>query len=152
MSKSHPSAPAFLCSAMLPGNRGICVGSGNVLPSTTPIQPLYYPILPDHFYTTPTITGRGLQYAPPLSDTHVLQCSTSKWRHDENTDPTVLATGVRSPGLCSPPKKKRKYVRDTHTVDDRLQVVFASIKEVKWNLSEFLYSVAEVQFRTSVRT
>jgi hypothetical protein len=121
---------------MLPGNSRIY---GNIIPSTTPIRPLYYPIHPDHFYATPAITGRVLQYASPPSGTCVLQCSTSKRGRDENTDPTVLATGVLSPGLYSPPKKKRKYVRDTRTVDDRLQVVFASIKEVKWNLSEFLY-------------
>lgn len=35
------------------------------------------------------------------------ECSTSKWRHDENIDPT---TDTLSPGMCSPQKKRRKYV------------------------------------------
>jgi hypothetical protein len=123
---------------MVPGSWGnYALVNGNIISSATPVRPTSYPVHTDYFYATPPATSqRVFQYTPPLASvTHALQPPTSKRRHDENTDPAAL-----SPlGVPDVSQKRRKYTRDTRTTDDRLQVVFAAIKEVNWNLSEFLH-------------
>ena len=124
---------------MVPGSWGnYALVNGNIISSATPVQPTCYPVYTDYFYATPPTTSQhDFQYTPPLASvTHTLQPPTSKHRHDKNTDPATLSPLAIQP---VPAQKKRKYTQDTHTTDDRLQVVFAAIKEVNWNLSEFLH-------------
>jgi hypothetical protein len=118
---------------MVPGSWGsYALVNGNIILSAPPVRPTGYAVHTDYFYATPPATSqRVFQYTPPLA----LQPPTSKCKHDENTDPATLSP-LAVPDVF---QKKRKYTRDTRTTDDRLQVVFAAIKEVNWNLSEFLH-------------